>query len=102
MVLTSGGHEIVGAGVSPYASEAEAEALEGVGAYSWMTSRLYGTDRVLEIGSGTGRGTLAMVVEGMRVVAVEKNPDAVRAALVVLRAHGISAESTMDVATAME
>jgi len=81
---------------------AQAASLDGVGAYSWMASRLYGATRVLEVGCGWGNGTLAMVVEGMKVIAVENDPNAVDATLSMLRSHGVRAEVAMSLGDGLD
>jgi SAM-dependent methyltransferase len=44
------------------------------GLYNWMASFITGFTRVLEIGTGTGRGTAAMAAAGHAVIGVEENP----------------------------
>lgn len=61
-------------------SSTNAEKFEGDGHYDWMASFIKGKMRVLEIGTGDGRGTLAMLARGHSVVSVDENPACLRIA----------------------
>lgn len=55
-------------------SRGHAERLSADGHYSWMAAFLAGRNLLLEIGTGDGSGTLALVGNGAVVVSIEKNP----------------------------
>jgi SAM-dependent methyltransferase len=42
------------------------------GSYSWMCSKIKKYKIILEIGSGTGQGTLSLLETGHKVISIEK------------------------------
>jgi SAM-dependent methyltransferase len=55
-------------------SEGDAAKFATDGHYAWMASHLSSKDRVLEIGTGDGRGTIELLRAGHVVVSVDENP----------------------------
>jgi predicted O-methyltransferase YrrM len=68
----------------------ESASLEGIGAYTWMAVHLAGASRVLEVGCGSGRGTLALLSSPRQVIAVEANEAALSATEALLDTNGFS------------
>lgn len=67
-----------------------AAKFEADGHYAWMASLLDGYNRVLEIGTGDGRGTLALMNAGHTVVGVDENPVILELAQLRLKEAGKS------------
>lgn len=61
-------------------SESDAAAFAAGGHYAWMASHVTGKHRVLEIGTGDGRGTIELLRAGHVVVSVDENPACLRRA----------------------
>ncbi len=55
-------------------SDIDAAAFDRDGHYAWMAEHVTEYRRVLEIGGGDGRGTLALLRAGHHVVSVDENP----------------------------
>ena len=68
-----------------------AAAFEVGGHYDWMAEQLAGFPTVLDIGTGDGRPTLALLRRGHAVVSVDENPACVMLASDRLHAAGFSA-----------
>lgn len=58
------------------------------GHYHWMAGFLNGHRRVLEIGTGSGSGTLALLAAGHTVVSIDENPECLKLARQKLEAAG--------------
>lgn len=50
------------------------------GYYTWMAKKLVDYDTVLEVGCGTGYSTLALLEQGYKVIAIDKNQSCIRKA----------------------
>lgn len=61
------------------------------GHYDWMAGFLHGRHCVLEIGTGSGSGTLALVAAGYTVVSIDENPECLKLARQKLVSAGYSA-----------
>lgn len=61
------------------------------GHYDWMAGFLDGHRRVLEIGTGSGSGTLALLATGHAVVSIDENPECLKLARQKLIAAGHAA-----------
>ena len=55
-------------------SRANASLFEDNGLYEWMANFLDNYGKVLEIGTGDGRGTLALARRGHQVISIDENP----------------------------
>lgn len=64
--------------VEEWTSE-NARLFEEGGHYAWMAEQLNGHSRILEVGSGDGRGTLALLKAGHSLVSVDENPHCLEA-----------------------
>lgn len=62
------------------------------GYYDWMTARIAGHTRTLEVGCGMGYSTLTLARAGHKVVAVDENPMCLKATKALLEKEGYSAE----------
>lgn len=51
------------------------------GYYSWMAQRINKFQTVVEVGCGTGYSTLALVENGHKVIAIDKNRDCIAKAI---------------------
>ncbi len=68
----------------------DSHALADQHAYEWLTTRLGRTQLVLEIGPGTGRGTIELVNSGARVLGIEVNEHLAQSAIELLKEHQVS------------
>jgi hypothetical protein len=50
------------------------ESLDSGGHYDWMAGHLHGRTKILEIGTGVGGGTVALLRRGHLVVSIDENP----------------------------
>ena len=71
-------------------STGNAAQLEHGGHYAWMAGFLDDYHKVLEIGTGDGRGTLALLKQGHIVVGVDENPRCLKLAADRLKEGGYS------------
>ena len=60
------------------------------GYYSWMAQRINKFQTVVEVGCGTGYSTLALVENGHKVIAIDKNRDCIAKAKQLLLNRGIA------------
>lgn len=60
------------------------------GHYDWMTSKVDGYPRLLEIGCGIGHSTLALLKKGHNLVCIEENPHCISATQALIADHGYS------------
>ncbi len=58
--------------------------------YYWMVDHLCDYHTILEIGCGTGYGTLAMVEKGHKVIAIDNNPECIAKAKELIDKNGYS------------
>lgn len=58
------------------------------GAYSWMCSKIKQYKVILEIGAGTGQGTLSLLDNGHKVISIEKNKFCINKAKELLSSKG--------------
>ncbi|MGA9701156.1 class I SAM-dependent methyltransferase [Pseudomonas sp.] len=65
---------------------------ESHGDYKWMATQLGNADTVLEIGCGSGNGTLELAKQGRRFVVIEPNAELAQMALNTLRNANISVD----------
>jgi 2-polyprenyl-3-methyl-5-hydroxy-6-metoxy-1,4-benzoquinol methylase len=79
---------------SQYATEWErsAAAFSSAGHYKWMSKQLGKSERVIEVGCGSGASTEALLNDGRYVLAIESNRHCADLALQRLKEKGISAE----------
>ncbi len=61
------------------------------GHYDWMAGFLRGRNNVLEIGTGSGSGTLALLAAGHTVVSIDENPECLKLARQKLNTAGHAA-----------
>ena len=69
------------------------------GAYSWMCSKIKKYKIILEIGSGTGQGTLSLLDSEHKIISIEKNKFCIEKAKSLLDSKGYkvgSAQSNLD------
>lgn len=71
---------------------ANATQFENDGHYDWMASFLAGRESVLEIGTGDGHGTIALLRAGHAVVSFDENPSCLNIAGEAVRAAGFDVE----------
>lgn len=67
------------------------------GYYSWMAQRINKFQTVVEVGCGTGYSTLALVENGHKVIAIDKNRDCIAKAKQLLLNRGIAEDSVIFV-----
>lgn len=60
------------------------------GHYDWMTSKVDGYPRLLEIGCGIGHSTLALLKKGHTVTCIEENPHCIAHTQALVADHGYS------------
>jgi SAM-dependent methyltransferase len=60
--------------------KAQAHKFEQDAHYEWMASFLEGYQTVLEIGTGTGEGTRALLERGHTVISIDENPECIKLA----------------------
>ena len=65
------------------------------GYYSWMAQRINKFQTVVEVGCGTGYSTLALVENGHKVIAIDKNRDCIAKAKQLLLNRGIAEDSVI-------
>ena len=70
-----------------------AEHFPNNNSYLWMCSKINSYKTVLEIGCGTGQSTLALLKNGHRVIAIEKNLSCIDAAKTLIGNSGYKVES---------
>ncbi|MCI1577672.1 MAG: class I SAM-dependent methyltransferase [Clostridium beijerinckii] len=58
------------------------------GSYSWMSNKIKKYHIILEIGSGTGQGTLSLLKNGHKVISIEKNNFCIEKAKSLLKSRG--------------
>jgi predicted O-methyltransferase YrrM len=68
-------------------SHINASFFEANGYYEWMATFLDNHKKVLEIGTGDGRGTLALAKRGHQVISIEENPFCLKMANDLLLGH---------------
>ena len=56
--------------------------------YLWMSNEIKKYNRILEIGCGTGQSTLALIEEGHKIIAVEKNQFCIEKAKSLIKSKG--------------
>ena len=69
--------------------------------YSWMASLLEQNSNIVEIGSGCGLGTLALITAGHKVICVESNIDCVNATIKTLTSNSIKAKLVSSISEAV-
>lgn len=69
-------------------SSVNSDKFERDGHYDWMASLIGGLERVLEIGTGDGRGTCALLKAGHCVVSIDENPMCLTSAEERIRSAG--------------
>jgi SAM-dependent methyltransferase len=72
-------------------SSIDAAGFEQQGLYTWMASFINGHTRVLEIGTGDGRGTCALLAAGHSVTSIDENPNCLKEAEKRIVASGFNA-----------
>jgi hypothetical protein len=70
--------------------------------YSWMASLLERNSNIVEIGSGCGLGTLAIINAGHKVICIESNLDCVNATIKTLTSNSIKAKSVSSIEDAVK
>lgn len=60
------------------------------GYYSWMKDQIGDCSTLVEIGCGTGYGTLALAQAGIKVISIEKNEECIKKAKELLKVNGVS------------
>lgn len=70
--------------------------------YSWMASLLEGNSNIVEIGSGCGLGTLALINAGHKVICVESNLDCVNATIKTLTSNSIKTKLVSSIEDAVK
>lgn len=83
--------EILGSARSRYAQEwgrGNARHFHAHGYYAWMAGFLDGYSPILEIGTGNGNGTQALLAAGHVVVGIDENPECLKLAQANLAASG--------------
>jgi len=70
-----------------------AAQFEGAGAYAWMAEHVHGFNRILEIGTGDGRGTIALLRAGHSVVSVDENTACLERAVTTIRDAGFECQT---------
>ena len=63
--------------------------------YQWMCEKLIGFKTVMEIGCGTGYSTLALIHNGHKVVAIDKNLECIMAAKKLTADNGYTEENVI-------
>ena len=69
--------------------------------YSWMASLLEQNSNIVEIGSGCGLGTLALINAGHKVICVESNLDCVNATIKTLTSNSIKTKLVSSIKDAV-
>lgn len=72
--------------------EINSKSFSDEGYYRWMSQQLGNVETVLEIGCGSGNGTLALFQEGRRIVAIEPNEKLANLAYENLKANEVPVE----------
>lgn len=73
-------------------SNGNALKFEADGHYEWMTDQIDGYHKVLEIGTGDGRGTVALAKRGHSVVSIDENGACLLSARDRLSAEGVNVQ----------
>ncbi|HFQ5059117.1 class I SAM-dependent methyltransferase [Vibrio vulnificus] len=68
--------------------EVSAQHFEKQNYYKWMSSFLDGYDKVLEVGTGSGTGTKALIESGHKVISIDENPNCLDVAQTKLERDG--------------
>lgn len=69
-----------------------AGSFDAAGHYEWMAEQVRDYHRVLEVGTGVGHSTLALLRAGHQVVGVDENPDCLQQAKNLITASGMDCE----------
>ena len=64
--------------------------------YNWMQKKIENFNIILEIGCGTGYSTLALLENGHKVIAIEKNIECIKKATELIRQKGYSVGKISD------
>lgn len=77
-----------------YAEEWEinSKSFSDEGYYRWMSQQLGNVETILEVGCGSGNGTLALFQDGRRIIVIEPNEKLANLAYESLRANNIPVE----------
>lgn len=70
--------------------EQSAQHFSKQGDYDWLAKQLSEYPTVLELGCGTGQSTIALLKQNHKVIAVDKNPDCLDLAEILLYSSAIS------------
>lgn len=70
--------------------------------YSWMASLLEQNSNIVEIGSGCGLGTLALIKAGHKVICVESSLDCVNATIKTLTSNSIKTKLVSSIEDAVK
>ncbi len=72
--------------------KASAAAHQTEGDYAWLAAGVDTFERALEIGCGSGHGTLELLKRGHRIIAVDENPQCILATKELLEQNGKTVE----------
>jgi SAM-dependent methyltransferase len=71
-------------------ANSNAPHFEANGYYKWMADFISGCDKVLEIGTGGGHGTLELAKRGHKIISIDENPIILDTAEKYIRDNGIA------------
>jgi len=64
--------------------------------YNWMQKKIENYNTILEVGCGTGYSTLALLANGHKVIALEKNNECIKKATELIQQKGYSVGKIPD------
>lgn len=73
-----------------------ADYFNSTNAYSWMCNKVKAFKTILEVGCGTGQSTIALLNEGHKVIAIEKNLHCVESAANNIRSSGYKVGNVIE------